>query len=278
MSKARPTKIRYAESDIDFLVEAAAPDAKDKAKLKQAVREDEEIRRAMVSDDHVFQQVMGDAEAFVHISPALYFELLLRKAQRELVTATHTVERAGHQTVPVFDTPEVRELLDRPEVIDYLAEMLASFTRVESYTVPVRVRRGVWRKVRFNDTDIDSLMRLVGAADEDHRLAYYKRIADVCLFILGIFPEHAPFDYRYPYSREPRPEVGMRMRRGVEDYEQEGRRFYKLAGEHPTARTLELAEVFLLLHEKLHAAKKPLNFISDHYLALRKRKLFNVEA
>ncbi len=277
MRRIRPPIARYSEADLDFVVDTATPSARSREHIKRAFREDESFRAAIIADERVFQRVMADDEAFVRISPALYFEVLLRKAHRELEHATHTLERTGSQTVAVFDMPEVLDLLARPGAIDYLAEMLASFTRVESYVIPVRVRRGLWRKVRFNDTDIDSLMRLCQRADEEQRLAYYKRIADVCLFILGIFPEHAPFDYRHPSSRVARPYFGTKARRGLEDYETEGQRFYRLASEHPAAEALELAELFRLLHEKLHAAKKPLNFISQHYLAIRKQQMFGVE-
>ena len=82
--------------------------------------------------------------------------------------------------------------MEAPGVPEYLAAMLASFTRVESYVRPVRVRRGVWRKVRYNDMDVDSLLRFCAEADEQQRLRFYKRIADVCLFVTGIFRDYAP--------------------------------------------------------------------------------------
>jgi hypothetical protein len=217
---------------------------------------------------------MADEEALVKISPALYFEILLRKALRELEKASHTVERAGSQAVPVFDAREVVALLSKQPVFDYLVDMLTSFTRIESYTIPVRVRKGVWRKIRFNDMDIDSLTRFCETVDEEHRFSFYKRIADVCLFILGVFPEHAHFDYRYPLSGEARPHIPSRVRRGIEEYEEEGKKFYKLAAEHQSARELDLSEVFWLLHGNFNAARKPMSFISEHYLHYQKQRLF----
>jgi hypothetical protein len=106
--------------------------------------------------------------------------------------------------------------------------------------------------------------------------SYYKRIADVCLFILGMFPEYAQFDYRYPFSEEIGPRIARRPGRSMEDYEEEGRKFYKLAAEHESARSLELSGVFWLLHEEFNAAKKPLNFIADHYLHYKRHELFGV--
>lgn len=63
----------------------------------------------------------------------------------------------------------------------------------------------------------------------------------------------------------------------MEDYEGEGRKFYKLAAGHPSAKTLELAEVFWLLHENFNTARKPMNFISEHYLPYKKHSLFGME-
>ena len=75
------------------------------------------------------------------------------------------------------------DLLSQKQIRDYLAEMLVSFTRIESFTLPVRVRKGIWRKYRFNDLNVDSLIRYCQAVDEEYRFRFYKRIADVCLFL-----------------------------------------------------------------------------------------------
>lgn len=51
----------------------------------------------------------------------------------------------------------------------------------------------------------------------------------------------------------------------------------RLAAEHQSARTLELLEVLWLFHGSFNAPRKPLNFISEHYLHYKKRKLFGIE-
>ena len=157
------------------------------------ILEEQEFRQAIVGDERVFQRVISDEEVMVKISPALYFEILLRKASKELDLATHTVERIGKETIPVFDTSGVTGLLGQSRVLEYLAQMLASFTSIESYVRRVRVRRGIWRRIRYNDMDIDSLVQLCSTADEENRLGYYKRIADVCLFVSSVFQEHTYF-------------------------------------------------------------------------------------
>lgn len=188
---------------------------------------------------------------------------------------THTLKRAGKQSIPVFDTPAVVRLLARAGVVEYLADMLASFTRVQSYVVPVRVRWGVRRRVRYNDMDIDSLMRLCATAEESQRFRFYKRIADVCLFITGVFAGHTFLGHARPWPDQPRP-LRFRARRRLEEYEMEGMRFYGLAGKHPTARTLELSDVLGLLREHFGSARRPLSLISTQYLHSGRRRLFGM--
>ncbi len=264
--KQARTDVGLSDADLDFVIGLAAPGAQDPDRLKSLARQDEDFRKALVSDDAVFEHVMADDEAFVRISPGLYFEVLLRRALRELQAATHTVERSGREAIPVFDTDEVVKLMEAPGVPEYLAAMLASFTRVETYVRPVRVRSGVWRKVRYSDMDVDSLVRLCAEADESQRLRFYKRIADVCLFVTGVFRDHAPASSGAGALR--------RGRRTLEDYEVEGRRFYGLAADHPGARALGLSETFDLLREHFTSARKPLTFIASQYLHSRRHRLF----
>ena len=262
------------ETDLDFVIGEAEPGATRKDRLKQLVREDEGFRRAMVGDEKVFLRVMSDGEIFLKISPALYFEVLLRRAQRELEVATHTVERTGRQSIPIFDARGVVELLARPELLGYLAQMLASFTRIRSYVVPVRVRQGIRRRLKVNDMDIDSLVRVCATADPSQRFGYYKRIADVCLFVSGVFPEHTPPGQPPGAAGRWRPHSMGRTRRSLEEYETEGRRFYRLAEEHPSARELRMTEVLGLLREHFNSARKPLSFIASNYLHSGTHSLF----
>ena len=265
---------QFTDTELDFVVGEAAPDAGNKEQLKRLVLEDAEFRSALVGDEKLFRRVMDDPEALVHLSPALYFEILLRRTYRDLEGASHTVERSGSDTVVVFDTKEVVGLLGEPGVLEYLADALASFTRIQSYVVPVRVRRGIRRRIRFNDMDIDSLMRLFDTSDEEQRFGLYKRIADVCLFISSMFVDYARGDHRYAVTGQLRPLAPGRVRRSLEDYEREGARFYGLAGEHPAAKTLDLNEVFRLLHQQFHTATKPLSFIARHYMHAGKNEFF----
>ena len=267
----------FTERDLDFVVENVAPGASDSDALKRLVREDPEFRAAMVGDGNLLDRVLSDEEIFLHISPSLYFKVLLRRAYHDLETISYTEEREGRASIPVFDTPEVLEFMERPGVVEYMASMMASFTRIQSYTVPVRVRKGIRRRVRYSDMDIDSLVKFAANAGPEQRFGYYKRIADVCLFLSGVFPESARRGYGRMVGGATIPLTGSRrMRRTIEDYEREGRRFYGLAEGHPAARALELSAVFGILRENFTSARKPLTFVATRFLHASRRKLFGV--
>ena len=261
----------FTEVDLDFLIEEAAPQASNKARLKQMILEEREFRQAIVGDERVFQRVTSDAEVMLKLSPALYFEILLRKASKELDLSAYTLETIGNETIPVFDTSGVTELMGQPRVLEYLAQMLASFTVIESQVRRVRVRRGIWRRIRHNDMDIDSLVQLCSAANEENRLGYYKRIADVCLFVSSVFQEHSYFSQGGGQSTSA---TSRRMRRSMEDYEWEGKRFYSLAESHPAARLAGLSDIFGVLREQFIYARKPLRFIASQYLHSSRANLF----
>ncbi|UCG65220.1 MAG: hypothetical protein JSW12_21940 [Deltaproteobacteria bacterium] len=274
MSRVSLKHLRLSDRDLDFLVDTASPEVTNKPKLKQIIREDEDFRNSFVTDDKVFRKLMDDEEISLKISPTLFFEVLLRKAVKDLAGVSYTVERTSTMRIPVFDTKEVVEILTKESLLLYLADMLSSFTKIESYAISFRVGKGIWKKIRFNDLDIHSLMSLCGAVEDEYRLGFYKRIADICLFILGIFPDYAERDYRYPFSGQLRPQIRGKVKISPEEYEKEGRRFYKLAAEHQSARELNLSEVFWTLHGNFQKAKKPLNFITEHYLNYKRQKCF----
>ena len=274
MVGARFKNLQLSERDLDFLVESVSPEARDKGRLKQIIREDRDIRNSYVGDEKVFRRLRDEEESFLKISPFLFFEILLRKASRDLERTSYTVERSKSMKIPIFDTQEVVEFLNREDLFFYLADMLSSFTRVENYAIPIRIREGIWERVRFSDLDILSLIRFSQFVEDEYRLGFYKRIADICLFIMGIFPDYAERDYRYPFSGQVRPHVRGKLRISPEDYAEEGQKFYKLAAEHPTAREVHLEGVFRALHRDFQKAQKPLNFIADHYLQYRRDKFF----
>lgn len=218
--------------------------------------------------------MMDDDEIFLKISPNLFFEILLRKAANDLEKVSYTVEKTSTMRIPVFDTKDVVELLTKESLLVYLADMLSSFTRIESYAISFKARKGIWRKIRFNDLDIHSLISFCEVVEDRYRLGFYKRIGDICLFIMGRFPDYAERIYRYPFSGQVRSQIPRKVSISPEEHEKKGRKFYKLAAEHQSVKEQELSEVFWALHGSFQRAKKPLNFIAEHYLFYKRHKLF----
>jgi len=225
-----------------------------------------------VGDEKVFRRLVEDEEGFLEISPALFFEILLRRAAKDLESTTYTVEKTTNMKIPVFDTREVVQLLTQQPLLLYLADMLASFTKVENYTLSIQIGKGIWEKVRFNGLDIQNLMNFCEAVEDESQLALYKRIGDICLFMLGIFPDYAERQYRHFSSKQTGHPSQGRMKISPEGYEREGRRFYKMAAEHRSAKELDLSEIFWVLYENFQKAQKPLSLIANHYLQLTRPK------
>ena len=270
----RSAESLFTERDLDFLTETVHPEVIDKLKLKEIIREDEGLRSAFISDEKVFVRLMTDDEILLKISPRLFFEILLRRVASDFKGVSYTLEKTSTMKIPVFDTKEVVELLNKDFLVDYLAHMLSSFRKVEQYVVWYKAKSGMLERIQFNDTDIFSLMGLCEVVEDEHRLGFYKRIADICLFTLGIYPDYAESEYRYPFSGHVRPQFRGKTRISPEEYEKEGRRFYKLAAEHQSAKELDLSETFRVLHENFQKAKKPLNFIAEVYLQQKRNRLF----
>ena len=277
MADSESNNLGLTLSDLEFVVEETGPSSLDPARLKQIVREDPSFRNALVRDDKVFNRVVSsDDEELLRISPVLYFEVLLRRALKDLGRESHTLERSGRETVVIFDTNEVTNFLSNDFVIDYLANMMTSFTKVESYVIPVRIRRGTWRRVRFNDMDIDSLVKLAGSVDESQQFRYFKRIADVCLFILGIFPNFVHNSNRNILARTKPFGTVRRGRRTAEEYVDIGKQFYRTAGDHRTADAAGLVEPLHLLRDNFGVAQKILNIISERYMHFSRSQVFDV--
>src|SRR5262249_40348989 len=77
-----------------------------------------------------------------------------------------------------------------PERRLFLAELLASFTRVASGRYRSRVG-GRLRTRRFSELDPVRLAGLLEAVPRAERPGVYRRLGDVTLFLTGVFPDYA---------------------------------------------------------------------------------------
>jgi hypothetical protein len=262
----------FDEKDLRFLAAFFMPHRRDTGRVLAMLREDEDIIDGMVNDPALADHILQNPEPVLDLSPQLLFAVLLIRAREDLRTRPFTFEKASNRMMVIFDTGLILELLARKPVLVYLSQMLASFVRIRSFSVTVPVRPGIWRRHSFSDFDVESLIRFGEVAEASRRYAIYKRIADLCLFTVGIFPE-----YLLPTiagEGNTRRLVRNREKKRMEEYQECGKYFYKEASRLPDASAEEAREVLLELSDKFDIAVKPLGFLADHYLGPMRTKAF----
>jgi hypothetical protein len=183
-------------------------------------------------------------------------------------------ERTGpRQRVPLFDAPALRDFLAAPARRLFLAELLASFTRVASGRYRARVG-GRMRTRRFSELDPVRLAGLLEAVPPAERPGVYRRLGDVTLFLTGVFPDYAtdhalgPVNAarllraaQLPASQQDR----LAGPPGIEFWEHLGARWYRAARDLApvaTARITVVGEVA----DRFRQARRVLNHVTDQYL------------
>jgi hypothetical protein len=232
----------------------------------------------MLADPRVFEAVFdpsswpasGAPETLVLVSPFLAFGVAVHRAVADLAAMDYLPERSGlRQRVPVFDTPELRDFLGSAERRLFLAELLASFTRVASgrYRVSSRTRR-------FSELDPVKLAGLIEVAPEESRPGIYRRLGDVSLFLAGVFPDYSaahafgPVDVsrllrcaRVPVGERD----GLAAAPALDLLEYLGARWYRAALATAPVRTARL-DVVAEVAERFRQARRVLNHLADRYL------------
>jgi hypothetical protein len=264
------------DTDLLFLIRVLMPGYGQRQRMLRILREDEDILEAMLADEKLFHMLKHEPQSLLQISPHLFFTVLLNRVREELKTRSYTIENDFGSHALVFDSAAVVGFLEDRGIRNYLADMLVSFVRINSYTIPIRIRKGIWRKYRFSDYDIESLMRYSEVLSREQRFPSYKRMADICLFTRGIFHDQTQLK-RISTS------IAAKGKQELENY---GRYFYRAAAEYAelmerqslTAeeqqRLREVVEVLLQLSENFVMAVKPLTFMANHYLEPFKDEIF----
>ena len=244
----------YADADVAFVLQAVVPAHTVRGRLGDAFRDDREIREGMLVSDRLAEAVLHAEEPLLRVSPLLFFSVLVARVRHDLSSHRFTIEAAGRHAAVVFDAKEALALMTKPQVFDYLILLLVSFVHVRVVTLAVADDRGRRRLLRFDTLDLDSLIHAAALVDEPERFASYQRVADLCLFTVGIFPERVRA-------------TGGRSAAAVRaEWVDNGARFYRLASRHQTAQELQVDGVLAELAANFSLAAKPLNVLSDHYL------------
>jgi hypothetical protein len=257
--------LRLNECDLRFLIETVATRRRDYEHIADLVRDKGDLLEPMLEDPKLLNRLLEDDEDLLQVSPYFLFSVLLRQVRQDLGKRGFILEiDSKGKRIPVLEAPAVVELLGDKHVLNYLAEMLTSFARTNS-GVAYWKEHGTWHKQRFSDIDIDDLIQLARIIDPEMRPALYKRIADVALFLSGIFPDHLTVFA----SRQ---KSVFAARRTLKDYEQTGKRFFHLAGQELDDGRWRPA--LQLLGDKFTIARWAVNALSDRYLKARREFYF----
>lgn len=239
---------------------------------------DPALLEAVLADPRVFEAVFGCHEDVILVSPFLAFGVAVHRAALDFSAMGYLPERSGlRQRVPVFDTPELRDFLGSAQRRLFLAELLASFTRVASgrYRVPSRWGgTGRSRTRRFSELDPVLLAGMLDAAPEESRPGIYRRLGDVSLFLAGVFPDYAAMHALGPVdvsrllqsARVPAGERdGLTAAPALDLLEYLGARWYRAALSAAPVRTARL-DVVGDVAGRFRQARRVLNHLADRYL------------
>jgi hypothetical protein len=239
----------------------------------------------------------GPAAQAALASPFLIFAVAVHAAATELESMDHVPERSGpRQRVPLFDAPELREFLGSQARRLFLAELLASFTRVRGglaggqYTaaagqsggpgasptgrpgVPAGARGRRQRGV--SELDLPRMASQLDEAPEADRPGMYRRLGDVALFLTGVFPDYAVAHALGPVNAArllrsaqvpARSQEELATAPAIDLFEYLGAQWYRAAwalARSRTARLVVVAEVA----DRFRQARRVLNHIADRRL------------
>ncbi len=220
------------------------------------------------------------------VTPLLIFAVMIHRAAADIGGHAHVPERVGGRLlVPLFDGGRLATFAAEPASRLLLVELLGSFTRIASGP-QWELSRGRWRRRRFSEMNPAHLARLAADLPFDERAGTYRRLGDLALFLNGVFPDHAarttlsPIDVDRILRSIPhhsRSDLAHLVQRDQLDAAGPllgtlGPRWYRLASALvplPSMRT-QLAD----LADQFEVARRFLNFVTDHYLWVRRDRLF----
>ena len=229
-------------------------------------------------------------------SPFMVFAVAVEQAGHQLSSATYVPEWVGvGRRTPLFDVPQLREFMSSPWRRFFLAELLASYTRVASGSVVVATRRG-FRRQRFSELDPVHLAGLLDVVPDAERPGVLRRLGDLALFLTGVFPDYVARHGFGPVDqgrllRSSR--VGPGPRRGarpaawppsIDEGEdavallgQLGRRWYQAAFRLLPGPVPANVAVISEMPERFHDARRILGVIAERFLFPHREHWFGIE-
>ncbi len=243
-------------------------------------RDDTERLGAVLADPVVFDMLFGEGqdETLLRASPFLAFAVVVHRGWVELQGASYVEEWVGaRKRLPVLGGDDLRQFLAASERRLFLAELLASYSRVVSGSTWVHTRRG-WQRRRFSELDPVRLASLLEVVPEGERPGVLRRLGDLALFLTGVFPDHTAQHGLGRLAEErllragglPLTEAedltGARPGGAVGLLEGLGRRWYRLAVRSAPFPETGGLPVVAQVGEQFGLARRTLNYLTDRYL------------
>ncbi len=227
-----------------------------------SLRQDPDRLESLLDAPGYLERLAADSRSLLQVTPYLLFQLILRQAARDLGDRGFVMEWAApRQRVPVYDAVHLREALLHPRITSYLCELLASFTHVHSGVVAWRTG-ALLRRQRYSELDVRSLVDLLDVVSDVDRFHLERRIAEVALFLTGVFPD-------FVANRTSR--LGT-----LTELEELGIAHYRLAARHELASRSGSADLLASMAEQFSRVQHALNFVADRYLRERWGPWFSV--
>ncbi len=198
-------------------------------------RSDYEAVLTLLASESDRDKILDDPELFeslttrstpANISLSLYFYVLIR----------HALRHFG---------------MERVEISDYLASMLAEFSRPGRAEM---ISESSQKEYRYL---IDMLAELLEAANAEQEFQIQSHIGNYSMFLAGVFPDYI---YKRATYGRPAPDVSY--------YEQVGSSGYQQASRHRAAEKFNLTEVFSVLGNHFSEIRRALNYMVDQYMNL----------
>ena len=215
-------RVQFTAEDVDFIVAilGARNGARD-CLIKLLA--DEESRDLILDNEALFHALL-EHRGCLKVSTHLYFYVLVR----------HVLRRTG---------------IDDRAVADYVAEILAEFSREERTRC---VLPGQTESLNY----FFEMLAALQTADDRTSFLLRAHIGNHSLFLAGVFPEHI----RFRAERKGFPDLRY--------FEALGQANYRVASDHRLAQRYELAPIYSTLADRFQSARLALNDLADRLVSL----------
>jgi len=215
-------RVQFTAEDIDFVLEVLRPKVDSRECLIQLLADDE--ARDLILDNEALLHAILEHRNCLRISTHFYFYILVRQVFR----------RSG---------------LEERKVADYVAEMLADFSKAEQMQL----------RVNGQERPLDYFFEMLAAlqtADDTTRFFIRAHIGNHSLFLSGVFPDR--IRHRAEFKGAP----------DLKYYEELGSSSYRAARDHRLARKYDVAEIFDFLGERFQTTRRALNDLGERLITI----------